>query len=155
MGLLVPFFVNNRLTHGCFLQSRDQQLVFEMAVQAKTVEDLSGLIRLMMKSALEQMLDSEMDVHLGRKTLAGVTDGPHTETPTTLISEINAGLNAEVAAWRTRRWIPFGRLRIKTWRAKWTNIITLFNFPSPIRTAIYITNAFESVNSVNRKSTRC
>jgi putative transposase len=42
----------------------------------------------------------------------------------------------------------------KTWRAKWTDIITLFDFPPPIRKAIYTTNAIESVNSVIRKYTR-
>ncbi|NQU24325.1 MAG: IS256 family transposase [Candidatus Nealsonbacteria bacterium] len=33
----------------------------------------------------------------------------------------------------------------KQWRAKWTDIITLFDFPAPIRKAIYTTNAIESV----------
>jgi transposase-like protein len=42
----------------------------------------------------------------------------------------------------------------KMWRAKWTDIITLFDFPSPIRKAIYTTNAIESLNSVIRKFTR-
>jgi len=42
----------------------------------------------------------------------------------------------------------------KTWRTKWTDIITLFDFPPPIRKAIYTTNAIESVNSVIRKFTR-
>lgn len=42
----------------------------------------------------------------------------------------------------------------KQWRAKWTNIITLFEFPAAIRRAIYTTNAIESVNSVIRKLTR-
>jgi len=42
----------------------------------------------------------------------------------------------------------------KTWRAKWTDIITLFDFPPPIRRAIYTTNAIESVNSAIRKFTR-
>jgi transposase-like protein len=42
----------------------------------------------------------------------------------------------------------------KMWRAKWTDIITLFDFPAPIRKAIYTTNAIESVNSVIRKFTR-
>ncbi len=42
----------------------------------------------------------------------------------------------------------------KTWRAKWTDIITLFDYPPPIRKAIYTTNAIESVNSVIRKYTR-
>jgi transposase-like protein len=42
----------------------------------------------------------------------------------------------------------------KQWRAKWTDIITFFDFPHPIRKAIYTTNAIESVNSVIRKFTR-
>jgi len=42
----------------------------------------------------------------------------------------------------------------KGWRAKWTDIITLFDFPPPIRKAIYTTNAIESVNSVIRKFTK-
>jgi putative transposase len=42
----------------------------------------------------------------------------------------------------------------KVWRAKWADIITLFDFPPPIRKAIYTTNAIESVNSVIRKFTR-
>jgi transposase-like protein len=42
----------------------------------------------------------------------------------------------------------------KQWRAKWADIITLFDFPWPIRKAISTTNAIESVNSVIRKLTR-
>jgi putative transposase len=42
----------------------------------------------------------------------------------------------------------------KMWRAKWRDIITLFDFPPPIRKAIYTTNAIESVNSVIRKFSR-
>jgi putative transposase len=43
---------------------------------------------------------------------------------------------------------------VKQWRLKWNDIITLFDFPPPIRKAIYTTNAIESVNSVIRKFTR-
>jgi putative transposase len=42
----------------------------------------------------------------------------------------------------------------KAWRAKWADIITLFDYPPAIRRAIYTTNAIESVNSVIRKFTR-
>jgi putative transposase len=52
------------------LRSKAEQLAGEIAGQARTAEDLNGLMRLMMKSALERMLNSEMDVHLGRKGLA-------------------------------------------------------------------------------------
>jgi putative transposase len=57
------------------LRSRAEQLASEIASQAKTAEDLNGLMRLMMKSALERMLNSEMDVHLGRRTLASAAAG--------------------------------------------------------------------------------
>jgi len=43
---------------------------------------------------------------------------------------------------------------VTQWRAKWNDILTLFEFPAPIRTAISTTNAIESVNSVMRKFTR-
>jgi putative transposase len=43
-----------------------QQLASEIAAQAKSLDDVNGLIKLMMKSALERMLNTEMDVHLGR-----------------------------------------------------------------------------------------
>lgn len=42
----------------------------------------------------------------------------------------------------------------KQWRAKWSDIITLFQFPASIRKAIYTTNAIESVNSSIRKFTK-
>lgn len=57
------------------LRSRAEQLAGEIASQATTAEDLSSLMRLMMKSALERMLDTEMDVHLGRKPLAQPAEG--------------------------------------------------------------------------------
>jgi len=53
------------------LQARAEQLAKEIAGEAQTAEDLNGLMRLMMNSALERMLDTEMDVHLGRKPSAG------------------------------------------------------------------------------------
>ncbi len=52
------------------LQSRAQELATEFAGQATTVEELNELLRVMMKSGLERMLDSEMDVHLGRRPVA-------------------------------------------------------------------------------------
>ena len=60
------------------LQSRAQQLATEFASQATTVEELNELMRLMMKSGLERMLDTEMDVHLGRRPVA---DGAGTSAP--------------------------------------------------------------------------
>jgi putative transposase len=43
---------------------------------------------------------------------------------------------------------------VKQWRAKWTDLTAMFEFPAPIRKAMYTTNAIESVNSVIRKFTR-
>jgi putative transposase len=46
---------------------RAERLAAEIASEAKTQEELNGLLRLMMKSALQRMLETEMDVHLGRR----------------------------------------------------------------------------------------
>ena len=43
---------------------------------------------------------------------------------------------------------------VKQWRLKWPDIVAMFEFPPPIRKAIYTTNAIESVNSVIRKFAR-
>ena len=48
------------------LKLKAEQLAGEIASQAKTLDDVNGLLNVLMKSALERMLDTEMDVHLGR-----------------------------------------------------------------------------------------
>jgi transposase-like protein len=55
------------------LKLKAEQLAGDIAGQAQTLEDLNGLLRTLMKSALERMLDTEMDVHLGRKTIAALS----------------------------------------------------------------------------------
>jgi putative transposase len=65
------------------------------------------------------------------------------------ILEAEQALDAFAQAWEAK--YP---TIAKQWRAKWTEIIPLFDFPPPIRKAIYTTNAIESVNSVIRKFTR-
>ena len=58
------------------LKLKAEQLASEIANQAKTLDDVNGLFRTLMKSALERMLDTEMDVHLGRKTpIFGIVHG--------------------------------------------------------------------------------
>jgi len=42
----------------------------------------------------------------------------------------------------------------KSWRANWTNLVTIFDYPADIRKVIYTTNAIESLNSVVRKSVK-
>ncbi len=62
------------------LQSRAEQLAEEFASSATTIEELNGLMRLMMKSGLERMLNTEMDVHLGRQ---GDAESPAAVSPAT------------------------------------------------------------------------
>src|ERR1700722_2855512 len=54
------------------LKLKAEQLASEIASQAKTLDDVNGLFRTLMKSALERMLDTEMDVHLGRRSIAAL-----------------------------------------------------------------------------------
>jgi putative transposase len=55
------------------LTAKAERLASEMATQARTLEDLNGLMRSMMKSALERMLNTELEVHLGRRTIPALT----------------------------------------------------------------------------------
>ena len=45
------------------LKSQAEQLAREMATHVTTLDDLNGLMRTMMTTALERMLNTEMDVH--------------------------------------------------------------------------------------------
>jgi putative transposase len=63
------------------LQLRAEELAREFAGQATTVEELNELVRLMLKKGLERMLDAEMDVHLGRRPLAGESGPPPASPP--------------------------------------------------------------------------
>ena len=96
-------------------------------------------------------------VHLVRAALRYVTDQDSKAVARDLkkiyqaatLIEAEQALEAFAQAWQEKYpTIP------KMWRAKWTDIITLFDFPTPIRKAIATTNAIESVNSVIRKFTR-
>jgi putative transposase len=77
------------------LHSRAEQLATEFASQATTVEDLNGLMRLMMKSALERMLNTEMDVHLGRKTVGSDAEQPPEKTLILEEPVVSAGGNGK------------------------------------------------------------
>ena len=65
------------------LRSRAEQLATEFANEMRTADDLNGLMRLMMQTALERMLNTELDVHLGRKasTAAGGREQPLDSLP--------------------------------------------------------------------------
>jgi putative transposase len=96
-------------------------------------------------------------VHLVRAALRYVSNEDSTQVIIDLkkiyqaatVEEAEAALEEFAQAWDAK--YP---TIAKVWRAKWTDIITLFDFPPPIRKAIYTTNAIESVNSVIRKFTR-
>lgn len=53
-----------------------EQLARELASQAGTLDELTGLFRGLLKSALQRMLDTELDVHLGRKESPAPLDPP-------------------------------------------------------------------------------
>jgi transposase-like protein len=58
------------------LTAQAEQLARELASQAGTLDELNGLFRGLMKSALQRMLDTEMDVHLGRNEAPAPLDPP-------------------------------------------------------------------------------
>jgi putative transposase len=58
------------------LTAQAEQLAQELASQASTIDELNGLFRGLMKSALQRMLDTEMNVHLGRQEVSPLPDPP-------------------------------------------------------------------------------
>jgi putative transposase len=58
------------------LTAQAEQLARELACQAGTLDELNGLFRGLMKSALQRMLDTEMEVHLGRTEAPTLLDPP-------------------------------------------------------------------------------
>ena len=48
------------------VMKKANELAEELAGKATTLEDLNGVMRSLMKSALERMLNTELEVHLGR-----------------------------------------------------------------------------------------
>lgn len=96
-------------------------------------------------------------VHLVRAALKYTTDKDSREVAADLKTIYQAAtvLEAEQALDAfEQKWSAKYPTIVKQWRAKWSDLITLFEFPAPIRKAIYTTNAIESVNSVIRKFTR-
>ena len=96
-------------------------------------------------------------MHLVRAALRFVTDKDSKAVARDLKKIYNAAtlIEAETALEEfSQAWDEKYPTISKSWRAKWTDIITLFDFPWPIRKAIATTNVIESVNSVIRKLTR-
>jgi putative transposase len=96
-------------------------------------------------------------VHLVRAALRYVTDSDSRAVAADLktIYQSATVLEAEEALEKfATKWDAKYPTIARQWRAKWAEIIVLFEFPSAIRRAIYTTNAIESVNSVIRKFTR-
>jgi transposase-like protein len=63
------------------LMAQAEQMAKELATQVGTIDELNGLFRGLMKSALQTMLNSELDVHLGRKEVPLLLDPPADSPP--------------------------------------------------------------------------
>ena len=76
------------------LQTRVDQLANDFASQASTVEELNGLMRMMLKTALERMLNTEMDVHLGRRGEGRLSEANTPQVTTTVDAPADAAAAA-------------------------------------------------------------
>jgi transposase-like protein len=120
------------------------------------VDGLSGFPEAI-RTAFPQTRVQLCIVHLVRAALKYTTDKDSREVAADLktIYQSATVLEAEQALDALeQKWGAQYPTIVKQWRAKWSDLITLFEFPVPIRKAIYTTNAIASVNSVIRKFTR-
>ena len=83
------------------LHSRAKQLADEFANQAASADDLNGLVRVMVKAALERMLNTEMDVHLGRRMLPVSAEAPVSATDSA--GQASAGPSSSIKSKPNRR----------------------------------------------------
>lgn len=58
------------------LTKKANELAQELATQATTLDELNGVLRSLMKTALERMLDTELEMHLGRRRPSAVDHAP-------------------------------------------------------------------------------
>ncbi len=96
-------------------------------------------------------------VHLVRAALRYVTDTDSREVASDLKSIYQSATVLEAEESLTKfatKWELKCTTIVNQWRAKWGDIIPIFEFLQAIRKAIYTTNAIESVNRVIRKFTR-
>ena len=120
------------------------------------VDGLSGFPEAI-RTAFPQAKVQLCIVHLVRAAMKYVADKDSREVATDLKTIYQAAtvLEAEqaLAAFATKWDLKYPTIA-KQWRLKWPDFVAMFEFPAPIRKAIYTTNAIESVNSVIRKFTR-
>lgn len=96
-------------------------------------------------------------VHLVRAALRYVVEKESKAVAADLKKIYNAATEAEAEAALTafaQTWDEKYPMISKSWRDKWLDIRTLFEFPWSIRKVISTTNTIESINSVIRKLTR-
>jgi putative transposase len=66
------------------LMKKAEELAQEVAGQATTLDELNGVMRSLMKTALEKMLNAELEVHLGRGSSAATAALATAEQPATV-----------------------------------------------------------------------
>ena len=133
------------------LQSRAEELTSEFAESATTIGELNQLMRVMMKSGLERMLNTEMDVHLGRRgsvqedTVGRTNRFALTESKTTslpallpgvwrrvMASLIAATVPAHSGTRRSTPDLPRGYRSHRPSRSKWANVMFAMSvLPNP------------------------
>lgn len=83
------------------LMKKTDELAKELAQNATTLEDLNNVVRSLMKSTMERMLNTEMDVHLGRRLTAAAGTANAAEMTDQTATE--AGVAATSSNSRNRR----------------------------------------------------
>ena len=142
-----------KLWLGCLtdLKNRGLEDIFIVCV-----DGLSGFPEAI-KTAYPQTKVQLCIVHFVRAALRYVTDKDSSQVVNDLkkIYQAATVLEAEQELKNfAQKWDEKYPTISKQWRLKWEHIVSMFEFPRPIRKAIYTTNAIESINSVIRKFTR-
>ena len=86
------------------LTKKANDLAKEFAGQATTLEELNEVMRALMKTALERMLNTELDSHLGRVSSTGIQPPDEIVAATGTDSATDAAGGSSKAPRGSRNW---------------------------------------------------
>ena len=142
-------------THG--LDEKEMELVKLLMANCQTTGDIQAKLKRLFAGTIEQMLEAEMDEHLGyeKNSVEGNNSG---KAVCADLKKIYGAVNlddAEFAKEEFReKWDKKYPNILKSWDKNLAELTVFFEYPQEIRKIIYTTNAVDGYHRMVRKFTK-
>ena len=155
-----------KIEHG--LNEKEMELVKLLMADCHNTGDIQSMLKRLFAGTIEQMLEAEMDEHLGyeKNSVSGNNSGnsckfvPYKDRKAVCadLKKIYSAVNLDDAEYAKEefreKWDKKYPNIIKSWDKNWAELTTFFEYPQEIRKIIYTTNAVESYHRMVRKFTK-